>query len=317
MQYAVNPPGTDAEIWTWQNTASNTANGSFTLDTSAFADGSHAVYVRGVDSADNYGTPKGVQLYVDKTPPAALDVSILPDTWTKDGSASLTWTGISDINDLLRVEAIDGGAYLTMNLADKTYAGFPLDISALMDGVHTYAVRGVDVAGNEGAAGMATVRIDRSEPTLRSSSILPASWSDTGSITLSWEGAVDDYSGLEQMDYTIDAGESVPLEVAQIGSKEIDITVLTDGEHTNALRLTDMLGNNASWEHKFYVDVTPSEVELLTPPDGTVVTGVLDIWISIKDTSLLDWTLTATGSSGKVITIWTDTAEKTPNSWAF
>lgn len=69
-------------------------------------------------------------------------------------------------------------------------------------------------------------------------------------------------------------------------------------------------GRNASWEHSFYVDITPPEVKLLTPPDGTVVTGVLDIWGSVKDTSLLDWTLTATGSSGKVITIWTDTAGK-------
>lgn len=110
VQYVVNPAGTDAAAWAWQNTAYNTANGSFTLDTSAFADGSHAVYVRGTDSAGNYGAPKGVQLYVDKTPPTAPDVSILPDEWTKDDSASLTWTGISDINDLLRVEyAIDGG----------------------------------------------------------------------------------------------------------------------------------------------------------------------------------------------------------------
>ena len=71
------------------------------------------------------------------------------------------------------------------------------------------------------------------------------------------------------------------------------------------------MGNSASWEHKFYVDVTPPQVELLTPPDGTVVTGVLDIWGNVTDISLLDWTLTATGSSGKVITVWTDTAEKT------
>ena len=59
------------------------------------------------------------------------------------------------------------------------------------------------------------------------------------------------------------------------------------------------------------MDVTPPQVELLTPPDGTVVTGVLDIWGNVTDISLLDWTLTATGSSGKVITVWTDTAEKT------
>ena len=277
VQYVVNPAGTDAAAWAWQNTAYNTANGSFTLDTSAFADGSHAVYVRGTDSAGNYGAPKGVQLYVDKTPPTAPDVSILPDEWTKDDSASLTWTGISDINDLLRVEyAIDGGAYLTTNLADKTCAGFPLDISALTDGEHTYAVRGVDVAGNEGAAGTATVRIDRGAPTLLASSIDPVGWVDTESVTLSWEGAADAYSGLAQMDYAIDGGEFVPLEVAETGSKEIDITALADGEHTITLHLTDALGNSASWEHKFYVDVTPPQVELLTPPDGTVVTGVLD-----------------------------------------
>lgn len=311
VQYVVNPGGTDAAAWAWQNTTYNTANGSFTLDTSAFADGSHAVYVRGTDSAGNYGAPKGVQLYVDKTPPTAPAVSILPDEWTKDDSASLTWTGISDINDLLRVEyAVDDEVYLTTNLADKTYAGFPLDISALTDGEHPYAVRGVDVAGNEGAAGIATVRIDRSAPTLLSSSIDPVGWANMESVTLGWEGAGDAYSGLVQMDYAIDGGEFVPLEVAEAGSESMDVTTLTDGEHTILLRLTDMLGNNASWEHKFYVDVTPPEVALLTPPDGTVVTGVLDIWGSVKDTSLLDWTLTATGSSGKVITIWTDTAEK-------
>ena len=55
VQYVVNPAETDAAAWAWQNTAYNTANGSFTLDTSAFADGSHAVYVRGTDSAGNYG----------------------------------------------------------------------------------------------------------------------------------------------------------------------------------------------------------------------------------------------------------------------
>ena len=178
--------------------------------------------------------------------------------------------------------AIDGGAYLTTNLADKTCAGFPLDISALTDGEHTYAVRGVDVAGNEGAAGTATVRIDRGAPTLLASSIDPVGWVDTESVTLSWEGAADAYSGLAQMDYAIDGGEFVPLEVAETGSKEIDITALADGEHTITLHLTDALGNSASWEHKFYVDVTPPQVELLTPPDGTVVTGVLDIWAMLQ-----------------------------------
>lgn len=38
----------------------------------------------------------------------------------------------------------------------------------------------------------------------------------------------------------------MPLEVAETGSKEIDITALADGEHTITLHLTDALGNSAS-----------------------------------------------------------------------
>lgn len=161
IQYAVDPTGTDASAWTWVDTASNTANGFFTLDTSGLADGSHAVYVRGKDAAGNYGAPAGAQIYVDRTAPAIPTVTVLPDTWTKENSASLSWTGLTDLNDLLRVEyALDGGAWVSTGLTDKAHTAFPLDIAALADGEHTVSVRGTDEADNVGAAGGAKLRID-------------------------------------------------------------------------------------------------------------------------------------------------------------
>lgn len=311
IQYAVNPTGTDASAWTWVNTAYNTANGAFTLDTSSLADGSHAVYVRGKDASGNYGTPSGVQVYIDRTAPAAPGVTVLPDTWTKENSASLSWTGLTDLNDLLRVEyALDGGAWVSTGLTDKTHTAFPLDIAALADGEHTVSVRGTDEAGNVGAAGNASLYIDRSLPVLASSAVEPEGWTDESSVTLTWTGAKDDFSGLSEIAYALDGGEGVILPLTADGSEAIDVSALSDGQHTLTLRLTDSIGNSASFEHEIFLDCQAPVLELLSPADGLVVTGVLDIWGSVTDGSLAAWTLTAMGESGQTVTVATDTVEK-------
>ena len=221
IQYAVNPSSVqDPAAWSWQSTGSNSANGSFTLQTGALADGTHTVYIRGVDANGNYGAPAGAQFKVDRTPPAAPQVTILPDSWTKETTASLTWTGIADLNDLLRVEyAVDGGTYTDTKLTDKTFSGFEVDISALADGEHTVAVRGVDIAGNVGAEGWATLFIDRSAPTVETVTLEPSVWADTEQVKLLWEGAADPYSGLAAMSYAVDQGAETPLPLPEAASK--------------------------------------------------------------------------------------------------
>ena len=103
-------------------------------------------------------------------------MTILPDDWTKENEAVLTWTSVSDTNDLLRVEyAVDTGAFTDTGLKDQSYTGFVFDISSLADGEHTVAVRGVDIAGNTGAAQTVPLRIDRSAPTLTASALDPVS----------------------------------------------------------------------------------------------------------------------------------------------
>lgn len=127
---------------------------------------------------------------------------------------------------------------------------------------------------------------------------------------LTWEGAADAYSGLARMEYAVDGGAWEALDVNENGSREIEIGGLADGEHRITLRLTDALENAAAWEHTIYLDHTPPVVELLTPQNGAVVTGVLDIWGVVSDISLTDWTLTAKGSSGKEVTVHADSTER-------
>lgn len=312
VQFVLDPAsGTDANTWAWQNTASNAANGSQTFSTAGLEDGVHAVYVRGVDTYGNYGAPKGAELKLDRTPPTQPDVTILPDAWTKENTASISWTNIADLNDLNRVEfSWDGGAYQATGLSEKTYAGYEADISSFADGLHTLSIRGVDIAGNVGKAGTASIQIDRSAPTLTQSSVEPAAWTAADSVLLTWEGAADAYSGLAYMEYAVDGGAWEALDVSENGSREIEVGELANGEHRITLRLTDALENTATWEHTIYLDHTPPVVELLTPQNGAVVTGVLDIWGTVSDISLTDWTLTAKGSSGKEVIVHADSTER-------
>ena len=312
IQYVLNPEGTDQAAWEWQNTDSNTANGSFELSAIGLEDGIHALYVRGIDANGNYGLAKGVEIPVDRTPPSApAAVTILPDDWTKENEAVLTWTSVSDTNDLLRVEyAVDTGAFTDTGLKDQSYTGFVFDISSLVDGEHTVAVRGVDIAGNTGAAQTVPLRIDRSAPTLTASALDPVSWTDADSVNLTWEGAGDAYSGLAGMSYQVDDGTAVPLTAAENGQQTIDISNLADGTHTVALTLADALDNVKTVHHTLFVDRTAPETELTAPQNGDVVTGVLEVWGTVKDRSLSDWTVTAKGSSGKTVTVVSDMEEK-------
>ena len=312
IQYVLNPEGTDQAAWEWQNTDSNTANGSFELSAIGLEDGIHALYVRGIDANGNYGLAKGVEIPVDRTPPSApAVVTILPDDWTKENEAVLTWTSVSDTNDLLRVEyAVDTGAFTDTGLKDQSYTGFVFDISSLADGEHTVAVRGVDIAGNTGAAQTVPLRIDRSAPTLTASALDPVSWTDADSVNLTWEGAGDAYSGLAGMSYQVDDGTAVPLTAAENGQQTIDISNLADGIHTVALTLADALDNVKTVHHTLFVDRTAPETELTAPQNGDVVTGVLEVWGTVKDRSLSDWTVTAKGSSGKTVTVVSDMEEK-------
>ena len=298
------PSGADPALWAWQDTTANTANGSFDLPTENMADGVHAIYIRGMDASGNYGQPKGTEIKVDKAPPTAPELTLLPADWTIESTASLTWSGITDVNDLLRVEySLDGSAFVSTNIAEKTYVGFPLDISSLSDGEHTLSVRGVDVAGNIGIAASVSIKIDRSIPVLSTSGLNPSGWTDSETVELFWQGAEDLYSGLAAIEYAVNDDPFCATELQTDGTQTIDISSLSDGQHTITLRLTDALGNSCSFDHTLYLDATAPITELVSPQNGDVVTGVQDVWGSVQDRALAEWTLIATGSSGKIVEI--------------
>ena len=122
------------------------------------AEGSHVLLATGKDKVGNV-VSRSVTFAVDVTAPVAGAVTGVSDgdavsgTVTLGASVSETGSGLARI-DLL----VDGTVKTTVPLATLSVG---LNTASLSEGPHALAVRGVDVAGNTGAAGLAvTVVVD-------------------------------------------------------------------------------------------------------------------------------------------------------------
>ena len=283
----------------WVDTDCSSGDGSTMLDISALDEGYHVVYVRGKDSAGNTGTAAPLQFCIDRTPPSAPEIAVVPSEWSNEASISLTWSGITDINELNRVEyAIDGAEYVSTGLNTAEYSGFIIDVSSLDDGEHTLSVRGVDLAGNEGEAAAAVFRRDTTAPVFDDASVDPDSWTNKNEISFGWTALEDIHSGLKLVWYSVDDGEQLSLETKKDLSTPLDISDLADGEHTILLHFEDNVGNTREETLSLFRDVTKPELAILSPTDGSAVNGTVEVLGSVDDLSLDTWKLTATGEDG-------------------
>ena len=283
----------------WVDTDCSSGDGSTMLDISALDEGYHVVYVRGKDSAGNTGTAAPLQFCIDRTPPSAPEIAVVPSDWSNEASISLTWSGITDINELNRVEyAIDGAEYVSTGLNTAEYSGFIIDVNSLDDGEHTLSVRGVDQAGNEGEAAAAVFRRDTTAPVFDDASVDPDSWTNKDEISFGWTELEDIHSGLKLVWYSVDDGEQLSLETEKNLSTPLDISDLADGEHTILLHFEDNVGNTREETLSLFRDVTKPELAILSPTDGSAVNGTVEVLGSVDDLSLDTWKLTATGEDG-------------------
>ena len=297
IQYAFDDPN-DASRW--RDTDQNTASGSYHVPTAGLADGTHVVYIRGKDAAGNTGSPNYASFKIDKTGPLAPTLHVQPEGWTKSDAIRLSWSGMEDLQDLLRVEySFDGGAYVATGRTEKAYTGWELNISALSSGVHTLTVRGVDKLGNVGANQTISIYKDQEPPTVAAVTVEPASWTKEQEVEIFWQTFQDAHSGIHGISYRVDGGVPVTLpEVSEDGRFVLDISALEDGEHTVAVTFQDALGNEIVMSVPLYRDSSDPVITILSPADGDLVAGTMEILGSVQDLSLLEWKLYAAGEDG-------------------
>ena len=160
-----------------------TASASGTISTAqlaALASGSHSVFVRGQDSAGNWGAAISASFALDKDGPATSALTLSPAVTNGTAAVAIAATlsdaakGGSNVSAAeyfidSQPAATTRGTALALNqttapTADATGTIAAATVNGLSAGSHTIAVRGKDAAGNWGAFAAATLVVDKAGP---------------------------------------------------------------------------------------------------------------------------------------------------------
>lgn len=235
------------------------------------------IWVHGKDAAGNWGTAVPVTLVIDKTGPAVSGVAVNP-TQTGSDAVTVTASATDAIGPIVAAEFfVDGvgtnGTGTAMNVGAGSPAALTGNLSntmvaVLANGTHTVYVHARDKAGNWGATGTTTVKVDHTGPTV--GSLTPATTTllqgTGGPATYSFSGVADNTGGVglpaaPVVRWWFDANApSAPVSfTGTAGTLTLDLSSLAPGSHTLNVQAVDAVGNWGA-ARTATVTVTPDAV---------------------------------------------------------
>jgi len=252
------------------------------LESEPLPDGnSHYFHLRSIDNNENWSSPAHLgPFYIDTTPPSPVTglVSTSHSTgqnkWSQRNTIDISWMPAQDATSGLR-----GYSYL-WDISESTlppedvnlgWAVTAISSEPLPDGRWYFHIRSVDVAGNwnSEAKHFGPFCIDTQPPgppnDLTSSSHQVAVWSNQNEISLSWQPADDEGSGISGYlilwDTSEDTAPTRDIYHSSLITHHSSLITLSDGKnHYFHLRSMDQAGQLSSETlhlGPFYIDTTP------------------------------------------------------------
>ncbi|MEI7890178.1 MAG: hypothetical protein WCI34_07690, partial [Actinomycetes bacterium] len=190
---------------------------------SGLADGAHSLAVKATDAAGNTGSAATASWTVDTTPPAAPVLNGAPASFTKSRSASISISGETGATFAC---SVDGGEYSACTS--------PLAITDLADGLHSLAVKAIDVPGNTGSPKTVSWTVDTTAPAAPVVTGVPSPATVATSVTaaISGEPGATFACSVDSAAYTA-CGAT------------LSATNLSLGEHVIRVEQTDLSGNTS------------------------------------------------------------------------
>lgn len=236
--------------------------GSYASCTSPFATGTlsqglHTIYVRATDTAGNV-TTQSVTTTVDSSAPAAPTITGGPTGTVGSASANFTFTA-AEPGGSLQCQ-IDGGSWTTCTS--------PAAYSGLSNASHTFSVRQIDAAGNNGSVASRTWTVDTVAPAAPAISA-PLDGSITSDNTPAFSGTAEANSLVR----VYRDGNLLGSTTAN-GSGNWSLTPgspIADGTYDFTATAQDAVGNTStsSGTTEITIDTTaPAAPSIASPTDG-------------------------------------------------
>lgn len=254
------------------------------------ADGSYQVILSEIDKAGNTANTTPQPLEIDSTPPV-LESRLEPTLLSPNGDGVQdqglfhlkaddahpleTWA-LKVVNDVGKLVRTITGTPGSKPQPKTPWAGDGDGGQPLLDGVYSYFLEALDIAGNKAATAKLPLRVDRVAPLL-TASVDPALFSPNGDGSLdsatfslsvqdagpveSWSLTISDSKGKAVRSFT-GAPDAVPPKIPWDG-RDQDRLPLPDGPYTFVLRAKDIAGNqSATPEQKVVIGATRPRPEV-------------------------------------------------------
>jgi len=259
-------------------------SGIFQID----QDGMHTLYFRSTDNAGNVEVPQPILFKMDTTPPQSSVDSVPPYhqtrtvTFTCSGQDDPSGSGLQAISLFY---SIGGGAWTAYPGVCTSGA---IVFVAQSDGTYDFRSIATDWAGNAEAAPAtpdASTIVDTVAPTVSFDRPSAGGWVRSTTIEVAWT-TVESGSGIERCFVSLDGGASV--DVAAAGTHTLN--QLSEGSHIFLVGTLDRAGNSGESSLSFKVDVTPPQLNITDPKEGseTAETLVTASWSSVETGSGID-----------------------------
>ena len=242
-------------------------------DRKTIPDGDYQMVLSEIDKAGNTANTTPQPLSVDSTPPL-LAILVEPSLLSPNGDGvqdqgtfsvraddahPLENWAIKILNDVGKPARTITGNPGSKPTAKIAWSGEGDDGQPVLDGIYSYLLEAMDIAGNKAATTKQQFRIDRTPPVLTANTDV-ALFSPNGDGVLdtvtfvptatdagpldSWSLSVSDAKGKEVRRFTGPA-DAMPKAVVWDG-KDTDRMPLPDGPYTYALKAKDVAGNSAA-----------------------------------------------------------------------
>ena len=254
---------------------------SLSFDTGRLPPGTHDLTFTAEDKFENLAARTLVFEVLEAEDPYVIIHRDLDGSIHRLGDRISLKGSVEDESEIDRLMLVVDGKQekdITGSLLESGDFNYGLDPSGLVEGVHTATVLATDSVGNTGS-GSFSFELDGTAPTLALEpydTYYPAD----GEILI--VGRTTDDNGVKMLSVSLSGGgyEDVTYLLDRSGSFELDLTdlyVLDDGDHTIAIRSTDVVGNHIETTVDITVDGTAPMLSLNTLPEIVLEGEILQI----------------------------------------
>ena len=273
---------------------------------SGLPDGYYEVYVRAFDLAGNTDTDM-VRVYVDTSPPSTTIVSPLNNS-DVGTTFVLTWNASDDTSWISKAEIFVNDSLYTTH----TYSGKQkyVEDSETISGLQAPATYNVTIKVYDAAGWFSIYTIWVHTIPLSVEIVSPdnESYFNRTWVLVEWIG-----SGANIDHYELYVNGSLVNGSIPAGTSSYNVTDLFEGTHNITIVVWDTEGKS-DWDSIIiYVDLTEPTVNIVSPPNGSYVRGVLDIELNVEEqflenvTLYIDGVSVYTGFSNSIIHPWDTT----------